>query len=167
MLENSQLCIWPLFHCTSIWFMWEQIQSDEIFLAMEDCTCVMGVVCMMKRKRPHGELNWDPPNREWTSGWMDGWINEQMGGWMGRGNISCCRPSTDDKRSPLQLSQVDPHLCTVARLPHPNLEEKKTATISQYSHLENMHSKVAVTGKTCQCKPPFLLALFIPFLSQC
>lgn len=31
------------------------------------------------------------------------------------------RPSADDKRSPLQLPQVDPHLCAVASLPHPNL----------------------------------------------
>lgn len=35
-----------------------------------------------------------------------------------------CWFTTDDKRSPLQLSQVDPHLCTVTRLPHPNLENK-------------------------------------------
>lgn len=62
--------------------------------------------------------------------WMDGWINEQMGG-LGRGgegrggegwgNVSRGRPSPDDERSPLQLSQVDPHLCTVTCLSHPNL----------------------------------------------
>lgn len=58
----------------------------------------------------------------WMAGWMDDWTD---GGWVERGvggNVSRGRPSTDDKRPPLQLSQVDPHLCAIARLPHPNLE---------------------------------------------
>lgn len=46
---------------------------------------------------------------------------EAGGGVRGSGG----RPSTDDERSPLQLPQVDPHLCAVARLPHPNLENKE------------------------------------------
>lgn len=49
---------------------------------------------------------------------MDGWSNK----------CSRSRSSPDDKSSPLQLPQVDPHLRTVARLPHPNLkvEARKT-----------------------------------------
>lgn len=61
----------------------------------------------------------------WLNKQVDGWINNWnrwvLGG-EGSLNVSRSRPSTDDKRPPLQLSQVDPHLCTVACLPHPNLD---------------------------------------------
>ena len=51
---------------------------------------------------------------------VDERMDEEMRG-EEAGNASRGRPSTDDKRSPLQLSQVDPHLRTVACLPHPDL----------------------------------------------
>lgn len=66
----------------------------------------------------------------------DGWIAEQMGGpgEERRGNVSRSRPSTDDKRAPLQLSKVDPHLCAVARLPHPDLKGRNTQSGSVSAH---------------------------------
>lgn len=80
--------------------------------------------------------------KQWMNKRMDEWINEQMGAGRGggRGDVSCSRPSADDKRSSLQLSQVDSHFRTVARLPHPDLENKDRQ-IRQHSHLEIMHSK--------------------------
>lgn len=56
--------------------------------------------------RPHVKL------KNWMDGCTDG---------VGWGNVSRSRPPANDERSPLQLPQVDPHLCTVARLSHPNL----------------------------------------------
>lgn len=60
---------------------------------------------------------------------LQNWMNEPLAGWMGKrtdgigcGNASRSRPPTNDKRSPLQLPQVDPHLCAVACFSHPNLE---------------------------------------------
>lgn len=60
---------------------------------------------------------------------LQNWMNEPLAGWMGKrtdgigcGNVSRSRPPTNDKCSPLQLPQVDPHLCAVACFSHPNLE---------------------------------------------
>lgn len=70
----------------------------------------------------------EQPAGKWSIN--DRWVGEiecvcVWGGGSGR------RPSPDDKCSSLELSEVDSHLCAVARLPHPDLFNREEENIKK------------------------------------